>query len=137
MNLIKLFSKTTGFFETTSHMAFAISEDSSGSSKAWQISWGKGVSVNLKVKKLLKKKGFGNIKYQSPHEEHGHFVVRGFWVVVKCSRNQANQEYVSYGMGADQGSYQHAEEKALLNLRHYDTDWNDSYGYSISRKGIF
>ncbi|GLB49027.1 hypothetical protein [Neptunitalea lumnitzerae] len=138
MRLLKLFSEKRSFFDTAPHVAFVVAKSSNGSTIGWQIAWGKGVKINTKARKNLKKKVSGKVIFQSAHEEHGHFSPRGFWVVIKSKRNlSSNSDFISYGMGADTGSYQNAEEKALLNLRHYDSDWNESHGYTISKKGVF
>jgi len=139
MKLSELISKNLRFFDASPVLAFAVAKDDKGSSKGWQITWGKGKYAKSKVKRALKSKGFSKIIFQSAHEEYGHLLNRGFWVVVKSERTAANggKKFVSYGMGADTGNYANAEKKALLNLKKYDPQWEESYGYKVSKSGAF
>lgn len=138
MKLAKLLSKSTLLFDNTPTLVFAVAKDENNSSKGWQIAWERGRYAKYKAKRALKDKGFSKIEIQSGHEECGHFLKRGFWVVIKSERTDAtNDTFVSYGMGADTGNYTGAEEKALVNLKLYDNNWKEEYGYHISKKGPF
>lgn len=134
----EFFSKKNHFFDSTTTLNFAVAKNKSGSAIGWQIAIGKARNARLKIKSALKKKGYENIFFQSGHEEFGHFLNRGFWVVVKSKRSVNGQsDFVSYGMGGDLGSYEKAEERALLNLKYYDKQWNEAVGYRISKTGVF
>lgn len=138
MTLTELLSKSTLLFGKKPTMVFAVGKDEFNSSKGWQLAWDKRRYATYKARRALKNKGFSKIIIQSGHDECGHFLKRGFWVVIKSEREVLNRDsFVSYGMGADMGNYTLAEEKAVINLKMYDQNWKEEYGYTVSKRGPF
>lgn len=139
MRLTQAFTrKAFKLLDSKSMIAFAVAKDENGSAIGWQIAWDKAMAAKYRVKQSLKNKGYKTVTLQCGNEEFGHLLKRGFWVVIKTTYTNANGATITaYGMGADGGDYDRAVVKAKAQIQHYYQDWQEAYGYQISKRGIF
>lgn len=139
MRLTQTFTrKAFKLLDSKSMIAFAVAKDEKGSAIGWHITWDKAMAAKYRAKQALKNKGYKDVFLQCGDEEFGHFLKRGFWVVIKTIYTTSNgATMTAYGMGANGGDYDKAELQAVEQVKRCYPDWQEAYGYEVSKKGIF